>query len=75
MDLAGNPFNGTPTGPALIVDVTPPAATISTAPLPPIQATNSTNVVVNVQLTESPQIGNSPIVNFGPLSARRCPSF
>jgi hypothetical protein len=66
VDLAGNPFNGSPAGPQLVIDVTPPAGVVSTVPLPPIQATNITSVVVSLQLTEPPQPGSIPVLNFGP---------
>ena len=65
-DLAGNPFNGAPSGPSLVIDVTPPSGVVSTAPLPPVQATNNANVQVNLQLTKPPQIGTTPVLSFGP---------
>jgi hypothetical protein len=65
-DLAGNPFNGPPSGPSLVIDVTPPSGVVSTAPLPPVQATNNANVQVNLQLTKPPQIGTTPVLSFGP---------
>ncbi|MGH7953948.1 MAG: hypothetical protein ACREFE_18780, partial [Limisphaerales bacterium] len=65
-DLAGNTFNGAPSGPPLIIDVTPPSGIISTAPLPPVQATNNTSVAVSLQLTEAPKSGTDPTLNFGP---------
>lgn len=73
VDLAGNPFNGAPAGPQLVIDVTPPAGVISTAPLPPIQATNNTSVAVSLQLTEPPQPGSSPDLNFGPPNGATVP--
>lgn len=65
-DLAGNSFNGTPSGPQLVIDVTPPSGVVSTAPLPPVQATNTTGVQVNLLLTEPPAGGAAPALSFGP---------
>ncbi len=65
-DLAENPFNGAPSGPALVIDVTPPSGVISAAPLPPVQATNNVAVAVNLQLTEPPGGGGIPSLSFGP---------
>ena len=65
-DLAGNTFNGSPSGPQLVIDVTPPAGIISTAPQPPIQTTNNPTIAVNLQLTKPPQAGTTPTLNFGP---------
>jgi hypothetical protein len=73
VDLAGNPFNGALAGPQLVIDVTPPAGVVSTAPLPPIQATNITSVAVSLQLTEPPQPGSIPVLNFGPPSGATIP--
>ena len=64
VDTVGNPFNGSPSGPALSIDVKPPAGAISTTPLPPVQATNNTTVTVNLQLTESPKTETVPTLNF-----------
>lgn len=66
LDLAGNPFNGAPAGPSLVIDVTPPSGSIGTAPAAPIQTTNNASVAVNLQLTEPPQPGTTPTLNFGP---------
>jgi large repetitive protein len=66
VDLAGNPFNGAPSGPALVIDLTPPSAVISTTPGAPVQATNNTAVAVNLRLTEEPKAGTIPTLNFGP---------
>ncbi|MBI5387108.1 MAG: VCBS repeat-containing protein [Verrucomicrobia bacterium] len=65
-DTFANPFNGPPSGPALSFDVNPPDGVITTAPLPPVQATNNTSVAVNLQLTEAPKPGTTPTINFGP---------
>lgn len=65
-DLAGNSFSGPPAGPALVIDVTPPAGSITTVPLPPIQATNTTNITVSLQLSKPAQPGQTPVLNFGP---------
>jgi hypothetical protein len=65
-DLAGNPFNGSPSGPDLVIDLTPPSAVISTTPGAPVQATNNTAVAVNLRLTEQPKSGTVPTVNFAP---------
>ncbi len=73
VDLAGNPFNGAPTGPALALDVTPPAGAIVTAPLPPIQATNDTDVTVSLQLTEPPKPGTVPAITFAPPTGPALP--
>jgi hypothetical protein len=66
LDLAGNPFNGAPAGLPLTIDVTPPSGTVATAPLPPIQATNTASVAVSLQLTEPSQTGSTPVLDFGP---------
>ncbi|MGA2863269.1 MAG: FG-GAP-like repeat-containing protein [Verrucomicrobiota bacterium] len=73
VDLAGNPFNGAPSGPPLVIDVTPPAGVISTAPLPPVQTTNSTNVAVGLQLTKPPAAGTTPTIGFGPPTGSPVP--
>jgi hypothetical protein len=73
LDLAGNPFNGAPARPALVIDVTPPASVISTVPLPPVQVTNNTSISVSLQLTEPPQPGTSPVVSFGPPTGAPVP--
>ena len=65
-DLAGNTFNGAPSGPAMVIDVTPPSGYISTALVPPIQTTTTTNVNVSLQLTEVPQPATTPTLAFGP---------
>ena len=74
VDTAGNPFNGAPAGPELVIDVTPPAGVISTAPLPPVQATNNTSVAISLQLTEPPQPGSIPVLNFGPPNGSSVPA-
>ncbi|HWQ92249.1 MAG TPA: polymorphic toxin-type HINT domain-containing protein [Clostridia bacterium] len=66
VDVAGNPFNGQPAGPAMVIDVTPPAGLLSTAPTAPIQVTNPVNVSINLQLTEAPQGGTTPELTFNP---------
>jgi hypothetical protein len=66
LDLAGNPFNGAPAGLQLTIDVTPPVGTVTTTPLPPIQATNTASVAVSLQLTEPSQSGSTPVLDFGP---------
>src|SRR6185437_13763374 len=66
LDLAGNSFSGAPGGSPLVIDVTPPSGVITTAPLTPVQATNDTNVTVQLILTEPPQSGTAPVLNFGP---------
>ena len=72
-DLAGNAFNGAPSGSPLIIDVTPPSGAISTAPLTPVQATNNTDVTVQLKLTEAPQPGTTPVLNFGPPTGTPVP--
>ncbi len=66
VDLAGNSFNGTPAGPSMVIDVTPPAGWISTSVVPPVQTTNSTNITVSLELTEVPQTATTPALNFAP---------
>lgn len=65
-DLAGNTFNGAPAGPAMAIDVTPPAGWLSTSLVPPIQTTNTTNLTVNLVLNEVPQAATTPTLNFAP---------
>jgi hypothetical protein len=65
-DLASNSFSGAPAGPAMVVDVTPPSGYVSVSLPPPIQATNSTNITVSLQLTELPQTGTTPVLSFTP---------
>ena len=65
-DLAGNPFNGAPAGPALVIDVTPPNGVVTTVPGAPIQTTNSPTVTVSLQLTEAAKPGTVPVLNFNP---------
>ncbi len=65
-DLAGNTFNGAPSGPLLVIDTTPPTAAIFTIPVTPIQTTNSTNVTVNLTLTKSVGAGTLPTLVFTP---------
>jgi methionine-rich copper-binding protein CopC len=66
VDTSGNQYNGPPTGPALVIDVTPPSGAIATAPLAPVQATNNTAVSVNLVLTKPAKTGTTPTLNFGP---------
>jgi hypothetical protein len=65
-DQAGNVFVGAPLGPALIIDTTPPSGAIATAPAPPIQATNSTNVNVSLTLSKLAGAGTTPTLSFVP---------
>lgn len=65
-DLVGNKFNGSPAGPALVIDVTPPTGIISTIPAAPIQATNATNVAISLALSEPVKQGTVPTLSFTP---------
>ncbi len=65
-DLVGNKFNGSPVGPVLVIDVTPPTGIISTIPGAPIQATNSTNVAISLALSEPVKPGTIPTLSFTP---------
>ena len=63
-DLAGNFFNGNPTGPTLIFDTTPPAGRITTSPLPPVQVTNNESVSVSLALTKYAGATSTPSLSF-----------
>ena len=65
-DVAGNPFNGAPSGPTLTLDVTPPVGFVATQPPGPIQTTNNVDVLVSLQLSEAPQPGSKPMLTFSP---------
>jgi hypothetical protein len=65
-DQVGNVFNGPPNGPQLIIDTTPPAATVVTAPPGPIQTISATNVSVSLTLSEPPGTGLTPSLGFNP---------
>jgi hypothetical protein len=72
-DQSGNVFNGTPAGPPLVIDTTAPAGSIVTAPLPPVQTTNNTNVAVNLTLTKPPAPGAAPALSFTPPQGTNTP--
>ena len=72
-DLAGNRFNGPPSGPPMVIDVTPPSAAITTAPEPPVQVTNTTDVTVSVMLSEPPKLGTLPLLSFAPPTGSDVP--
>jgi hypothetical protein len=63
-DVAGNVFSGAPSGQALVVDTTPPAATITTVPSTPVQDVGGTNVTVNLVMTKV--AGATPTLSFAP---------
>jgi hypothetical protein len=63
-DLAGNVFNGNPSGPALIFDTTPPAGRITTSPLSPVQVTNTVNASVSLTLTKYSSAASTPSLTF-----------
>ena len=65
-DLAGNVFNGAPTGAPLVIDTVPPAANITTAPAAPVQTVNSTNVAVSVTTTKLVVASPAPTLSFTP---------
>ncbi|MHB8519117.1 MAG: FG-GAP-like repeat-containing protein [Limisphaerales bacterium] len=65
-DVAGNVFNGAPSGPTLTVDVDPPFGVISTLPTAPIQVTNTTNVAVSLVFNKPAQPGAAPQLTFNP---------
>jgi hypothetical protein len=66
LDLAGNVFNGNPTGPALVFDVTRPTATLNLANPAPIQTINPVNVALALQMSELPAVGSTPSLKFEP---------
>ena len=66
MDLAGNVFQGVPAGPELVVDVTPPVASITTDPTPPVQTLEETAVAVQLALTKPHDPGSAPELAFDP---------
>jgi len=63
-DAYGNVFNGAPSGPALVIDTTPPAGMIVTVPSGPVQTLATTNVAIQLTLTKLEQGGMTPILNF-----------
>ena len=65
-DLAGNVFNGSPTGAPLVIDTVPPAASIITAPATPVQTVNNINVAVSVTLTKLAAPSTMPTLAFTP---------
>ena len=72
-DQLGNVFVGAPAGPPLIIDTAPPTATITTAPAPPVQTVNNTNVTVNVVLSELAAAGTAPALTFAPPAGTNVP--
>ncbi len=73
-DLTGNRFTGSPGGPALSFDVTPPNGTLAfDRPLPvktvsdadPAQASD-VNLTFNLTLSEPPKPGTTPALTFSP---------
>ncbi|WCJ60887.1 FG-GAP-like repeat-containing protein [Fontisphaera persica] len=65
-DLAGNVFNGAPSGPNLVIDVTPPVGSIVTVPVSPVQVTNITPIQVQLKLSEAMAPGATPQLAFTP---------
>ena len=65
-DQVGNTFNGTPSGAPLTVDTTPPAGTIATVPIGPVQTVNNTSATVGVTLTKPAASGTTPALSFTP---------
>jgi hypothetical protein len=49
-DQLGNVFNGAPSGPPLVIDTTPPTATIVPSPSSPVQTISPVNVSVALTL-------------------------
>ncbi|HNU51307.1 MAG TPA: CARDB domain-containing protein [Verrucomicrobiota bacterium] len=72
-DLAGNRFTGAPAGPALVIDLDPPAGLLVTAPASPIQTTNDTPLAVTLRLDEAPKAGTVPMVTFTPPTGSMVP--
>lgn len=65
-DLAGNRFTGSPSGPALVFDVTRPVGTIATTPAAPISTAEAIAVQVTLSLTKPPAPGETPLLQFFP---------
>ena len=72
-DLLGNVFQGPPSGSPMVIDVALPTGAIATAPLPPIQTTNSTNIAVNLTLSKPAKAGTVPQLSFAPPSGSTVP--
>ena len=72
-DLLGNVFQGPPSGAPMVIDVTLPTGAIATAPLPPIQTTNSTNISVNLTLSKPAKAGTVPQLSFAPPAGAPVP--
>ncbi|MCF7708994.1 MAG: Ig-like domain-containing protein [Verrucomicrobia bacterium] len=65
-DQAGNVFNGVPAGQQLVVDVTPPTGLIDAQPSGLVQVTNTTDVTVNLLLSEPAKSETTPLMSFTP---------
>ncbi|HZM01547.1 MAG TPA: Ig-like domain-containing protein [Candidatus Saccharimonadales bacterium] len=65
-DQVGNVFNGAPAGAMLVIDTTPPAANIVTAPPGPVQTISGANVAVNLTLTKPAAQSTTPTLSFKP---------
>lgn len=65
-DLAANSFTGSPTGPALVFDVTKPTGTLTLDRTAPIQTVSQVAVALGLQLSELPAVGTTPVLRFEP---------
>ena len=65
-DLAGNVFNGSPGGSALVFDVTRPTGTLTLDHPAPVQTLSPVNVAIGLQLSEPPAVGTTPTFSFEP---------
>ena len=65
-DQLGNVFNGAPSGPQLIIDTTPPTASIVANPPSPVQTISAVTVSVAVTLSKPPGPGITPTLAFAP---------
>lgn len=65
-DVAGNIFNGVPSGQPFVIDVIQPTGSIVTLPASPVQTLVPTNVSVNLTLSKPAKIGTPPIIKFTP---------
>jgi hypothetical protein len=65
-DQLGNVFNGAPSGPPLVIDTTPPTATIVPSPSSPVQTISPVNVSVALTLSKPPGPGLTPTLTFAP---------
>ncbi len=66
IDVAGNRFNGSPQGDALILDTQGPVAAIHVVQAAPIQNQNTVDVNLNLTLDEPARVGSLPVLQFTP---------